>query len=96
MWGFSAKEPEVTLGPACGPWERSQDHKAAEKLGEETTLNEVGTVAVSPMSENKEAPLSPFYRQWTDDLVYTHGLMGPRGRRDSKLFRDPSTIHPLA
>lgn len=91
------KESGVTLCPDSGPWERSQEHEAAEKLGEETTLNEVDIVAVPPVSENKEVPLSPFYRQRTGDPVYTCGLMGPRGRKDRKPFRDPSTIHhPLA
>lgn len=54
---FSAENPEVTLGPDCGPWEKSQVHEAGEQPDEETTLNEVGTW--SPVSENKEAPLPP-------------------------------------
>lgn len=47
---------------------------------------------MSPVSKNKEALLSSFYRQGTDLLVY-RSLMGPRGRKRGNLFRH-SIPHP--
>lgn len=36
VWGFCAEKPKVVVSPACGPWERNQEHKTGSELDEIT------------------------------------------------------------
>lgn len=47
-WGFSARKPEVALGPNCDPWERGQEREAGDELGETTPATCWGVSSLTP------------------------------------------------
>lgn len=50
VWGFSADKPEVVVSPACGLWERSQEHDIGGRLDKEPPLG-VGGVRGGPQPD---------------------------------------------